>query len=199
MKLQKRAKQAMSETVAVATVGTEPAPLQEIEQRVEDDLGHVPEGGLATSGETNGTIELHVPNLLPTDNVVEVHEAKVHRIKIPVRIKNVDIFVVDNGFKVRLPHAGQQSMYGPDGAEHVFTDKTKMLEFVAMVIGQVTYQYREVEADTFEKLKRRRAGSTPSRSTNLGEDIEAANYETHEEARGTDEPDHAPVATEASG
>ena len=186
---------------AVAVVGETANPLQEIELREEVDHGHVAEGGLSTAGESAGIIELAVPNLLPTDNVVEVHEASVHRIKIPMRITNVDIFVVDNGYKVRLPHAGRQNPYGSDGAEHVFagpTAKHDMLEFVALVIGQVTYQYREVEAETFERIQKRRARRAAraeplaTRDGSLDEDVERAHHET------LDGEDDAPDSTAAT-
>ena len=122
-----------------------------IEQRVE--AGRNGKGmcvtGLKSDGESEGILELAVPNLLPTDNADEVVEQRIRRVKIPVRIMQASVHVVDNGWVVKLPQAGRQGIYGPDGAMHVFTDKAKMLEFVGLVIGQVTYQYREheVEAD----------------------------------------------------
>lgn len=107
--------------------------------------------GLKTDGKSDGIIDLQIPNLLPTDNVVEEREVQVRRTKIPVRISHINVEVIDNGYIVHLPQAGRQHDYhGPDGARHAFDDKGEMLEFIGQVIGQVTYQYRESEME--EKL-----------------------------------------------
>ena len=100
--------------------------------------------GLHTDGHVDGIIELQIPNLLPTDNVVEEREVQVRRTKIPVRITDIRVEVIDNGYVVHLPQAGRQHEYhGPDGAHHAFMDKASMLEFIGQVVGQVTYQYNE--------------------------------------------------------
>ena len=104
--------------------------------------------GLKTDGKADGIIDLQIPNLLPTDNVVEEHEVKVRRTKIPVRITHINVEVIDNGYIVHLPQAGRQHDYhGPDGARHAFDHKGEMLEFIGQVVGQVTYQYRESEME----------------------------------------------------
>ena len=102
--------------------------------------------GLKTDGKTDGLIDLQLPNLLPTDNVVEEREVQVVRTKIPVRITTITVEVIDNGYVVHLPQAGRQNEYhGPDGSRHAFEEKLSMLEFIGQVIGQVTYQYNESE------------------------------------------------------
>ncbi len=102
--------------------------------------------GLHTDGKTDGIIDLQIPNLLPTDNVSVEREVQVMRTKIPVRITNINVEVIDNGYVVHLPQAGRQHEYhGPDGARHAFSDKAAMLEFIGQVVGQVTYQYNETE------------------------------------------------------
>lgn len=98
---------------------------------------------IISSGQVQGTIELTVPDLAPTDNAVREVEVQVERIKRPVRITYVEINALSNGFKVTLPEAGADTMFGPDGSQHVFMDKTAMLQFVATVLGQVTYVYSE--------------------------------------------------------
>ena len=104
-----------------------------------------PVTGLKSDGKRQGMIVLSVPNLLPTDNASQIREIEIERVKIPVRITQVNITAVDNGYSVNLPQAGQQNRWGPDGAQHVFPEKQELMEFVSMVLGQVTYQYRETE------------------------------------------------------
>lgn len=106
--------------------------------------------GISSAKLVDGVIELSMPNLLPTDNVEEVVEVRLKRVKMAVRIDTLIVKAVDNGYTVKIPNAGRQSMFGPDGSRHVFLDKGAMLEFVATVIGQVSYQYRETEADREE-------------------------------------------------
>ncbi len=101
--------------------------------------------GLKTDGDSDGIIELRMPNLLPTDNVEVITDVRVARKRIPVRITRLDLQAIDNGFVVNLPQAGRQSEYGPDGSKHAFTSKQELLEFIGQVIGQVTYQYIEQE------------------------------------------------------
>jgi hypothetical protein len=109
--------------------------------------------GLHSDGQVDGIIDLQIPNLLPTDNVVEEREVQVRRTKIPVRITNINVEVIDNGYIVHLPQAGRQHEYhGPDGARHAFSDKGLMLEFIGQVVGQVTYQYNESEMREETKL-----------------------------------------------
>jgi hypothetical protein len=110
--------------------------------------------GLHSDGQVDGIIDLQIPNLLPTDNVVEEREVQVRRTKIPVRITNINVEVIDNGYIVHLPQAGRQHEYhGPDGARHAFSDKGPMLEFIGQVVGQVTYQYNESEMREETALK----------------------------------------------
>lgn len=139
---------------AAVAVSTRPAPLPEI---VPSDTAPI-----RTGGKADGVIELSMPNLLPTDNAAEVYDVPVFRLRIPVRIDSLEIKVVDNGFIVELPRAGRQGMFGPDGSHHVFAGedaKTRMLEFIGHVVGQVTYQYREVEGATYERIKRQQEGA----------------------------------------
>ncbi len=103
--------------------------------------------GVASAKLVDGVIELSMPNLLPTDNVEEIVEVAMKRIKVPVRIDTLVIKAVDNGYTVKIPNAGRQNMFGPDGSKHVFLDKLAMLEFVGTVIGQVSYQYQEREIE----------------------------------------------------
>lgn len=133
-----------------------------------------------------GIMELSVPNLLPTDNASEVYEVPIHRLKIPVRINQVHIEVVDNGYVVKLPNAGRQHvMFGPDGSYQVFSGpdaKREMLEFVALVVGQVTYQYREVEADDYHRIVRRMEGKSN------GADAEPADADVGPMSAGAESP-----------
>jgi hypothetical protein len=109
--------------------------------------------GLHTDGQVDGIIDLQIPNLLPTDNVTMEREVQVMRTKIPVRITDIRVEVIDNGYIVHLPQAGRQHEYhGPDGARHAFSDKGPMLEFIGQVVGQVTYQYNESEMREETKL-----------------------------------------------
>jgi len=153
----------MSETKTVAVISENPVPLQSIEIR-EEAVDH-DVTGVASARMVDGVVELAVPNLLPTDNAAEIYEVPVHRLKIPVRIQKVEVETVNNGFKVKLQNAGRQGMFGPDGAEHVFAganSKTEMLEFVALVIGQVSYQYREVESETYNRIVKKQQAAAHS-------------------------------------
>lgn len=165
-------------------VSTRPATLGmvQIDRAQEGTEG----GGIRTDGNAEGVIDLAVPNLLPTDNASEIYEIPIHRLKVPIRISQLTIRVVDNGYLVELPHAGRQGMFGPDGSHHVFSGpdaKAKMLEFVALVIGQVTYQYREVEGDDYHRIKRRMEGGRASNGPEEAGPTEPAKHYLDEEIR----------------
>lgn len=105
------------------------------------------EDEVLSSGEVRGIIEIAVPDLMPSENVAGERKAKVERIKIPVRVQHVNVQVEANGYIVVIPQAGRSTPYGSSGSRHLFAGehaKREMLEFIAQVIGQVTYCYREV-------------------------------------------------------
>ena len=136
-----------------AVVGAKRDPTEMVTVEAEAPKALTPTG-LHTDGNVDGIIDLQIPNLLPTDNVVEEREVQVRRTKIPVRITNITVEVIDNGYIVHLPQAGRQHEYhGPDGARHAFSEKGEMLEFIGQVVGQVTYQYNESEMREETNLK----------------------------------------------
>lgn len=98
-------------------------------------------------GASQGVIDVTMPDLVPAENVVDIEDLSMKRVRVPVRIRRLEINELANGFKVTISNAGYQNMWGPDGSEHVFLDMPSMLEFVGTVLGQVAYQYREVEVE----------------------------------------------------
>ena len=99
---------------------------------------------VVVSGEVEGEAVVSFPLMAPKDNVEEVVDVRVRRVRRPVRIRTATIELVhEGGVLVKVPHAGENTVFGPRGVTRVFTGVPEALEWMGTVLGQVTHVYTE--------------------------------------------------------